>query len=94
MKTLNIIGAGRVGRTLASLWEEKHTFAIGDVLDRTPHGARSAVAFIGDGRAADSLDDMKPADAWMLTPPDAAIVRCCEWATSCFIAAARWLPPS
>jgi len=78
MKTLNIIGAGRVGRTLASLWEEKHTFAIGDVLDRTPHGARSAVAFIGDGRAVNGIDEMKPADVWMLTPQDSAIVRCGE----------------
>lgn len=78
MKTLNIIGAGRVGRTLASLWEEKHTFAIGDVLDRMPHGARSAVAFIGDGRAVNSIDEMKAADVWMLTPQDSAIVSCGE----------------
>jgi len=35
MKTLNVIGAGRVGRTLASLWEEKHTFVSQDVLDGT-----------------------------------------------------------
>jgi predicted short-subunit dehydrogenase-like oxidoreductase (DUF2520 family) len=78
MKTLNIIGAGRAGRTLASLWEEKHTFAIGDVLDRTLHGARSAVAFIGDGHAVSSIEEMKAADVWMLTPQDAAIVSCGE----------------
>lgn len=77
MKTLNIIGSGRVGRTLASLWEEKHTFAIQDVLDGTPHGARSAVAFIGDGRAVGSPEEMRAADVWMLTPPDGKIVGCC-----------------
>lgn len=77
MKTLNVIGAGRVGRTLASLWEEKHTFAIQDVLDGTPHGARSAVAFIGDGRAVDGIEEMRAADVWMLTPPDGKIVACC-----------------
>jgi predicted short-subunit dehydrogenase-like oxidoreductase (DUF2520 family) len=77
MKTLNIIGSGRVGRTLASLWEEKRTFAIQDVLDRTPHGARSAVAFIGDGRAVGWLEEMRPADLWMLTPADGRIVACC-----------------
>jgi len=77
MKTLNIIGSGRVGRTLASLWEEKRTFSIQDVLDGTPHGARSAVAFIGDGRAVAWLEDMRPAEVWMLTPPDGKIVACC-----------------
>ncbi len=76
MKTLNIIGAGRVGRTLASLWEEKRTFVIGDVLDRTPAGAREAVAFIGDGRAVNNISEMQAADVWMLTPQDAAIVSC------------------
>lgn len=78
MNKLNIIGGGRVGRTLASLWEEKRTFAIQDVLDRTPHGARAAVAFIGDGRAVGRLEDMWPAEAWMLTPPDGEIIPCCE----------------
>lgn len=78
MKTLNIIGAGRVGRTLASLWEEKRTFAMQDVLDHTPQGAVSAVAFIGDGRAVNRLQDMRAADVWMLTPSDSAIAVCCE----------------
>src|SRR5689334_7967014 len=78
MKTLNIIGAGRVGRTLASLWEEKRTFAIRDVLDRTLQSARSAVAFIGDGRAVNAISVMNPADVWMLTPQDATIVSCGE----------------
>lgn len=77
MKTLNIIGAGRVGRTLASLWEEKRTFAIQDVLDHSPQGAVSAVAFIGDGRAVSRMQDMRAADAWMLTTPDGAIAACC-----------------
>lgn len=77
MKKLNIIGGGRVGRTLASLWEEKRTFAIQDLLDRTSHGARDAVAFIGDGRAVVRVEEMRPADVWMLTTPDGQIVDCC-----------------
>jgi predicted short-subunit dehydrogenase-like oxidoreductase (DUF2520 family) len=83
MKTLNIIGAGRVGRTLASLWEEKRSFAIQDVLDHTLQGARAATAFIGDGRAVSRLQDMRAADAWMLTPPDSAIAACCEQLAQC-----------
>ena len=83
MKRLNVIGAGRAGRTLASLWEEKRTFAIQDVLDSTPEGAASAVAFIGDGRAVDRPEEMRPADIWMLTPPDDKIVPCCEAISGC-----------
>jgi predicted short-subunit dehydrogenase-like oxidoreductase (DUF2520 family) len=73
MKSLNIIGAGRVGRTLASLWEEKHTFALRDVLDRTGAGARSAVAFIGDGVPIDDIGKLRHADIWMITTPDRQI---------------------
>lgn len=78
MRTLNIIGAGRLGRTLARLWSARRAFSIQDVLSGTPHGARSAVSFIGGGRAADWLTDMRPADVWMLTPPDGKIVHSCE----------------
>jgi predicted short-subunit dehydrogenase-like oxidoreductase (DUF2520 family) len=70
MKSLNIVGAGRVGRTLASLWEEKHTFAVQDVLDGTEDGARSAVAFIGDGVPVAGIDKLRHADIWMITTPD------------------------
>lgn len=78
MKTLNIIGCGRVGRTLASLWREKRVFVIQDVLSGTPHGTRSATAFVGAGRATNWLEEMQPAEVWMLTPPDDKIVHSCE----------------
>jgi predicted short-subunit dehydrogenase-like oxidoreductase (DUF2520 family) len=74
MHTLNVVGAGRVGRTLASLWTEKHTFLVQDVLDGTAEGARSAVAFIGEGTPVAALGAMRPADVWMITTPDRAIV--------------------
>jgi predicted short-subunit dehydrogenase-like oxidoreductase (DUF2520 family) len=74
VKTLNVIGAGRVGRTLASLWSEKHTFEVKEVLDGKPEGARAAVAFIGDGVAIEAIDAMHPADVWMITTPDREIV--------------------
>ncbi len=70
MKTLNIIGAGRAGRTLAALWQQRGVLVIEGVLNRTLASAHDAVAFIGAGRAADSLRDMPPADLWMLATPD------------------------
>ena len=73
MKTLNIIGAGRVGRSLAHLWHKQGVFAIQDVLTRSQSSADDAVAFIAAGRAVISLSDMRPADVWMLAVPDGQI---------------------
>ena len=74
--TLNLIGGGRAGRTLARVFALNGAFAIGDVLDQTPVLAANAVAFIGSGRAVSALADMRGADVWMLTPPDDQIVAC------------------
>ena len=73
MKTLNVIGAGRVGRTLALLWRRQRTFAIGNVLDGTRDGAQAAVAFIGGGNAVAAISEMSAADVWMITTPDRVI---------------------
>ena len=74
--TLNVIGGGRAGRTLARVWALNGAFAIGDVLDLTHAAAAQAAAFIGDGRAVGALTDMRAAGVWMLTPPDDQIVAC------------------
>jgi len=73
MKTLNVIGAGRVGRALASLWHETHAFDVQDVLGGSLEGARGAVAFIGAGHAVSAIESMRAADAWMITTPDREI---------------------
>lgn len=75
--SLNIIGCGRVGRALARLWAHDGALGIQDVLNRRFEQSQAAVAFIGDGRAVDSLGGMRRAGAWMLTPPDDQIVACC-----------------
>jgi len=76
-RTLNIIGCGRVGRALARLWAQDGAFTIQDALDRRPEQSQAAVAFIGHGRAVDTVGQMRSAGAWMLTPPDDRIVACC-----------------
>lgn len=77
MRTLNVVGAGRVGRTLARLWQGGRTFRIGSVLTRSAASAREAVTFIGAGRAADAIAHMDPAEVWMLATPDGEIAGCC-----------------
>ena len=74
--TLNVIGGGRAGRTLARVFALNGAFAIGDVLDQTQSLAANAVTFIGSGRAVSALVDMRSANVWMLTPPDDQIVAC------------------
>lgn len=75
--TLNIIGCGRVGRTLARLWGQIGVFAIGDVFDGTLVKGENAVAFLGRGRAVGAIAQMRGADLWMITPPDDRIAASC-----------------
>ncbi len=72
-KILNIIGPGRVGRTLGALLQRAGWCAVQDVLSAEIATAESAAAFIGAGRAVRVLREMRAADFWLLTPPDAVI---------------------
>ena len=73
--TLNIVGPGRVGRTLGALLQRAGSCAVQDVLSAETATAEAAVAFIGAGRAVRALGNMRAADFWLLTPPDAAIAQ-------------------
>jgi predicted short-subunit dehydrogenase-like oxidoreductase (DUF2520 family) len=73
MKTLNIIGAGRVGQTLGRLWQQCGTFTVQDVLTTRPASALAACTFMGSGTPVENMAAMRPADVWMLAVPDAAI---------------------
>jgi predicted short-subunit dehydrogenase-like oxidoreductase (DUF2520 family) len=73
VKTLNLVGAGRVGQTLARLWQQQATFAVQDVLTTTPASAQAACAVIGAGRPVADVRAMRPADVWMLAVPDAQL---------------------
>jgi len=71
--TLNIIGAGRVGQTLARLWHMQQSFVIQDLLCRSWASSEAAQCVIGAGRAVESIAAMRSADVWMLAVPDAEI---------------------
>jgi predicted short-subunit dehydrogenase-like oxidoreductase (DUF2520 family) len=73
LPTLNLIGAGRVGQTLARLWTQAGVFAVQDVLTRSPASAQSACEFIGAGTPVPSLDAMRSADVWLIATTDAQI---------------------
>jgi predicted short-subunit dehydrogenase-like oxidoreductase (DUF2520 family) len=68
--TLNLVGAGHVGRALGRLFFKRGVFAIQDVLTRSRASAQAAVDFIGAGRAADAIEELRPASVWMLALSD------------------------
>ncbi|PZP57537.1 MAG: DUF2520 domain-containing protein [Azospira oryzae] len=78
MKTLNVVGCGKVGRMLARLWADAHVFRIQDVLNRTEESAEGAVRFIGAGRVVTSVEAMAHADVWLVATTDGAIVAVCR----------------
>lgn len=75
--TLNIIGAGLLGRTLGRLWHEAGVFQVGQILNRSTASSRQAVEFIGAGTALAAPDGLKPATAWLIATQDGQIERVC-----------------
>lgn len=73
LPTLNLVGAGRVGRTLGRLWQQAGLLQVQDLLTTSAASAQAAVDFIGAGRAAGALAQMRPADLWLLAVPDRQI---------------------
>ena len=75
--TLNLVGAGHVGRVLGRLFAGSGAFALQDVLTRSLSSAQEAVTFIGAGTACAGLETMRPAQVWMLALGDDAIAPGC-----------------
>lgn len=73
MIRLNVIGCGRVGTTLATLLQREGVCQVQDLFSRTPETARAAAQFIGAGAAVAQMADMRPAEVWMLSVPDAQV---------------------
>lgn len=88
LPTLNLVGAGRVGKTLGRLWQQAGVLQIQDVLTTGITSAQVAVDFIGAGRAVPTPAQMRPADLWLLAVPDREI------AASAQTLAALGLPPA
>jgi predicted short-subunit dehydrogenase-like oxidoreductase (DUF2520 family) len=76
--TLCIIGAGKVGRTLARLWTTTQCIVVHDVLNRSLPSAQDACTFIGAGRPIATFDDMRAATIYLITAPDDEIEHSCN----------------
>ncbi|MCZ8251298.1 MAG: DUF2520 domain-containing protein [Hylemonella sp.] len=81
--TLNLVGAGRVGKTLGRLWQQAGVLQLQDVLTTSTASAQAAVDFIGAGRAVSTVAQMRPADLWLLAVPDRHIAACAQLLATC-----------
>lgn len=75
--SLTIIGAGRVGKTLARCMHRQKVAIIADVVTRSAQSADAAVQFIGGGNALCDIAELGSADIFMLAVPDDQIESCC-----------------
>jgi len=74
LRTLNIVGCGRAGRTFARVFSQAHAFQVQDLFDVNAATARACVRFADAGSPVRRLGDMRPAQVWLLATPDDAIV--------------------
>lgn len=74
---INVIGAGRVGQTLAWLLSRENTAEIGYVCNQTEASIRAALQFIGQGTGCARAEELPPADITFITTSDDCIARAC-----------------
>jgi predicted short-subunit dehydrogenase-like oxidoreductase (DUF2520 family) len=77
VKSLNVIGCGNVGRTLAKLWTDHGAFDIQCILNRSAGSGQRAADFVGAGRGVAGFHDLVPSDVVMIAASDEAIESCC-----------------
>ena len=66
LKTMNIIGCGRAAGSLARLWTQAGSVEIRDVLNTSLESSEKAVSKAGTGRASGLIEEMRPADFWLI----------------------------
>ncbi len=75
---LDIVGCGRLGRTLARLWHQSGTFEIGRILNRSRASAAEAAGFIGAGQPVNAAGELMASDLLLIATSDDAIEDCCR----------------
>ena len=73
MRTLNIVGCGRAGRTFARVFHQAHAFVVQDLYDINHAAARACAQFAEAGEPVRRMDRMRPAQVWLIATPDRAI---------------------
>ncbi len=77
-RKLDIVGAGKVGRTLARLWAQAGVFKIGCVVNRSIESSQAAVKFIGEGTPGEQISEIGTLDVLMISTSDRSIEECAQ----------------
>lgn len=75
---VNIIGGGKVGKSLAALLHKHYAAHINGVINSSYQHALTAVQFIQAGAAYANINELPPADIYFITTPDDAIQATCD----------------
>lgn len=78
MLSLNIIGCGRAGGTVASALARTPFVTIGQVLNGSPSSTHKAVARLGSGEAVETIGAFSKPDLWLIATPDDSISQVAE----------------
>ena len=78
MKSLSLIGCGKVGTALALLWHRQKILRVHQIVTRSKGTAAQAAEKIGSGEICHSIDDLSHADIIFLAVPDREIRPVCE----------------
>jgi predicted short-subunit dehydrogenase-like oxidoreductase (DUF2520 family) len=73
LTSFNVIGCGRVGQTLAALLHQRGQVQMQDLYSRSFSSAELAATFVAAGQPVANLADMRAADVWLLSVPDAQV---------------------
>lgn len=75
---LNIIGCGRLGKTVGFLLNKAGAVRVQDILNTTTESAQQAVSFIGKGTPCSSIENLRPADIYLIAATDQQIPSVCK----------------
>lgn len=81
LPTLQLIGGGKLGRTLSRLWRDKGYFSINQILTRSESSAREAQGFIAEGQAVwqwSALSAPPQACLWLIAVADSQLAEAAQ----------------
>ncbi|MDD9331148.1 MAG: DUF2520 domain-containing protein [Wolbachia sp.] len=76
--SVNIIGCGKVGKTIGYLLAKKSGCSIKGVLNRSFASSQSAVGFMEDGYACKDYKELTTSNLWLISTQDASISSICQ----------------
>jgi predicted short-subunit dehydrogenase-like oxidoreductase (DUF2520 family) len=68
--SLNVIGAGKLGKALIKLFLLHQLVILKGIFNRTEVSIHNVITFLNAGKACLSIEELPEADIWMITTPD------------------------